>query len=216
MGTPRPSGHGSGDGPSVPAATVAALQDCAEHGAARLTDTHYAILFDVEVTGDGQVDKARVRESMIGDREIVSCMEDALHGMSLPGVVTPLRSSGTVYGGGGSVSPEGRTPLGHPAAAAAVVAVNLVPIVLVAAGVTIVVAVTVHVAEEAAEAIRRWPKKVEEKCQPPFQECLENPWQPKRNRETYGNYKDCGGCLAECRNKDGIWPEERCPRHWQY
>ncbi|HVK68630.1 MAG TPA: hypothetical protein VM694_29425 [Polyangium sp.] len=86
-------------------------------------------MFDVDVAGDGQVDKAKVRESMINDREIVSCMEGALQAMSLPGVVTPLRSSGPVYGG--SVSPEGRTPLGHPAAAAAVAgaAVNLIPIV---------------------------------------------------------------------------------------
>ncbi|MDI3281763.1 hypothetical protein [Polyangium sp. 15x6] len=136
MGNPRPSHHGSHDGPSVPAATVAQLEDCAEHGAARLTDTHYAIMFDVDLAADGQVDKVKVRESLINDREIVSCMEDALHGMSLPGVVTSLRSSGPVYGG--SVSTDGRAPVGHPAAAAAGAAVNLVPILIVAAGVTIV------------------------------------------------------------------------------
>ncbi|MDC3961423.1 hypothetical protein [Polyangium jinanense] len=93
---------------------------------------------------------------------------------------------------------------------------SLVPVLIVAAGVTIIVVVTAHAVEETAEAIKKWPRKVEEKCQPPFQECLENPRQPKRNRKTYGDYKDCRGCLAECKREGGIWPEERCPRHWQY
>ncbi|MDC3953039.1 hypothetical protein KEG38_04245 [Polyangium jinanense] len=211
MGNPRPSFHGSHDGPSVPPATVARLEACAEHGAARLTDTHYAIMFDVDVTADGQVDKVEVRESLINDREIVSCMEDALHGMSLPGVVTSLRSSGPVYGG--SVSPDGRAPMGHPAAAAAAAAVNLVPILIVAAGVTIVVALTVHVAEEVVEAVEAAGRRraVERRCQALLDECLDNPWQPKEEKEIYGNKKDCHGCYMECKNHNR-WPEERCPR----
>ncbi|WP_281328795.1 hypothetical protein [Polyangium sp. 6x1] len=168
MGSLRRGAHGSGDGPSVPAATVARLQACAEHGADRLTDTHYAIAFDVDVKADGQVDTATVRESMIADREIVSCMEDALRGMTLPGVVTPLRSSGPVYGGG--VSSAGRAPVGHPAAVVVGAAVNLVPILIVAAGVTIVVAVTVHVASEMSGPKDEPPpaqpdcKKVKDAC----------------------------------------------------
>ncbi|MDI1431385.1 hypothetical protein [Polyangium sorediatum] len=170
-------------------------------------------MFDVDVAGDGQVDKARVRESMIDDREIVSCMEDALHGMSLPGVVTPLRSSGPVYGN--SVSPDGRTPMGHPAAAAAVAgaAVNLIPIVLAAGGVTILVAVTAHVAEEVVEAVEAAGRRraVERRCYELQEECLENPWQPEDNKKIYGEKKDCRGCLRECLWKS-IWPAERCPR----
>ncbi|MDC0744671.1 hypothetical protein [Polyangium mundeleinium] len=209
LGNPRPRAHGSGDGPSVPAATVAALSACAEHGAARLTDTHYAIMFDVDVRADGRVDKAKVRESMIDDREIVSCMEDALRGMSLPGVVTPLRAAGPVYGG--SVSPEGRTPLGHPAAAVAGAAVNLIPIVLVAAGVTIVVAVTAHVVEEAVEAIEKWPKEVEDKCYPRLYECLNNTSQPWWNRRRFGDRKECNACFRECLKDSGEWPMYKCP-----
>ncbi|MDI1477589.1 hypothetical protein [Polyangium sp. y55x31] len=173
MGNPRPSAHGSHDGPSVPPATVAQLGECAEHGAARLTDTHYAIMFDVDVKADGQVDEAKVRESMIGDREIESCMTRVLTGMSLPGVVTPLRSSGPVYGG--SVSPEGRAPMGHPAAAAAAAAVNLSPILIIAGGVTIVVAVTVHVAEEVVSEMSRpkdEPPPTQQDCKQVKDDCI--------------------------------------------
>ncbi|MDC3959918.1 hypothetical protein [Polyangium jinanense] len=173
MGNPRPSLHASADGPSVPAATVAQLRDCAEHGAARLTDTHYAIVFDVDVTADGQVDKAKIRESLINDREIISCMVDALHGMSLPGVIATLRPSGPISGG--RVSPEGRDPMGHPAAVVAGAVVNLVPIVLVAGGVTIPVAVTVHVVSEIPTSTRDTTDEEREKkrCKKVKQECIE-------------------------------------------
>lgn len=217
MGNPRPGSRGSGDGPSVPAATVAELSACAEQGAARLTDTHYAIMFDVDVKADGEVDAARIRESMIGDREIESCMTGALRGMSLPGVVTPLRASGPVYG---AVSSEDRAPMGHPAAAAAAgAAVNLIPIVLIAAGVTIVVAVTVHVGKEVGEAIGEaisstgpTPLEIEEMCLPWLHHCLENKNQPKNNWRTYGREKPCGDCYGECKHRKGTWPDNKCPR----
>ncbi|MDC3983800.1 hypothetical protein KEG57_25045 [Polyangium jinanense] len=174
-------------------------------------------MFDVDVTADGQVDKATVRESMIGDREIVSCMEDALHGMSLPGVVASLRSSGPVYGD--SVSPEGRAPMGHPAAAAAAAgaAVNLIPIVLIAGGVTILVAVTAHVAEEvveevgeAIEAARR-RRAVEQMCATELERCLSYRPQPDWNQEDFASHKHCNFCYSECKKK-GEWPDYKCPR----
>ncbi|MDI1442908.1 hypothetical protein [Polyangium sp. 6x1] len=164
-------------------------------------------MFDVDVKADGQVDKAKVRESMIGDREIVSCMEDALRGMSLPGVVTPLRSSEPVSEG--MVSPRARAPMGNILVLGG--AVSLVPIVLIAAGVTIVVAVTAHVAEEAVEAAGR-RRAVQRRCQALLDECLDNVWQPEETRKIYGNKKDCRGCFMECKNHNGVWPDERCPR----
>jgi hypothetical protein len=89
-------------------------------------------------------------------------------------------------------------------------AVNLVPIVLVAAGVTIVVAVTVHVAEEAIEAARR-RRKVEKECKELLVECLNNRWQPEWNRGRYGNEKECGACFRHC-IRHGKWHDEACPR----
>jgi hypothetical protein len=117
-----------------------------QRGRSRLTDdTVYAIMVDVEVTESGSVDAAKVRESMIPDSGMESCMVSALEAMSVPlSVMAKLISQ--------SDSPQSRGYMGNVFVLGA--AVNLVPIVIVAAGVTILVAVTVHVAEEAIEAIK--------------------------------------------------------------
>ncbi|MDI3283854.1 hypothetical protein [Polyangium sp. 15x6] len=206
IGNPRPSHHGSGDGPSVPAATVSELEACAEHGAGRLKGTHYAIIFDVDVMESGEVRAAKIRESEIGDREIETCMEHALQAMSLPGVVTPLRSSAPE---GVMLSPHARGAMGNVVVLGP--AVSLVPVLIVAAGVTIIVVVTAHAVEETAEAIRRRPRKVEKLCYPLLEECLENPWQPEWNRRKFGNYKQCEACFDHCVKK-AVWPEDKCPR----
>ncbi|MDC3961427.1 hypothetical protein [Polyangium jinanense] len=206
MGNPRPSRHASGDGPSVPAATVTALEACAEHGAGRLKGTHYAILFDVDVMESGEVREAKIRESEIGDREIETCMEHALQAMSLPGVVTPLRSSALE---GVMLSPHARGAMGNVVIVGP--AVSLVPVLIVAAGVTIIVVVTAHAVEETAEAIKKWPRKVEEKCRPLFDQCLDNQAQPDWNRRTFGEKKSCLDCLFACRKDEGQWPNYKCP-----
>ena len=99
--------------------------------------------------------------------------------------------------------------------------VKLAEVVVASSGVTIVVVVVVVVAaavvlsedkpkEEVAEAIKRWPKKVEEKCQPRYDECFDNPKQPDTNRK-FGTEKPCLFCLWECRKDNGIWPNYKCP-----
>jgi hypothetical protein len=81
------------EGPTAPEATVTQLTDCTRQGASRLTDTHYAILFDVNVTEGSHVSMVEIKDSVIGDREIESCMVRALEGMSLPSSITAMRSS---------------------------------------------------------------------------------------------------------------------------
>ncbi|MDI3283847.1 hypothetical protein [Polyangium sp. 15x6] len=205
MGNPRPSHHGSGDGPSVPAATVSELEACAEHGAGRLKGTHYAILFDVDVMESGEVRAAKIRESEIGDREMEACMEHALQAMSLPGVVTPLRSSAPE---GVMLSPHARGALGNVMVLGP--AVSLVPVLIVAAGVTIIVVVTVHAVEETAEAAGR-RRDIERMCKREEVKCLEYRPQPEWNRKRFGDWKQCGDCYSECL-RDREWPDYKCPR----
>jgi hypothetical protein len=169
--TVEPSHHAH-EGPSVPRATVAQLTDCTNEGAARLTDTSYAILFDVDVDVDGRVKGARVKDSLLGDRGIESCMVHALRGMSLPASI--LRRAGRV-------SPESRQYVGN---AAAGVLVALGPIVLVAAGITFIVVVSVYVVSETAtstrdaideDAEKERCKKVKNKCIGDCQKTLPTP-----------------------------------------
>ncbi|MDI1480269.1 hypothetical protein [Polyangium sp. y55x31] len=194
------------EGRTVPAATVSELEACAEHGAGRLKGTHYAIVFDVDVAESGEVREAKMRESELDDREIEACMEHALSGMSLPGVVTPLRSSASESM---MVSPHARGLMGNVVVLGG--AVSLVPVLIVAAGDTIVVVVTVHAVQETAEAIHRRPRSVEKKCRALLDECLEDRRQPDWNKD-FGEFKQCGECFGYCINHEGEWLRRNCPR----
>ncbi|MDC3962304.1 hypothetical protein [Polyangium jinanense] len=201
QGTRMGPSHRSSDGPSVPASTVARLTECAEQGAGRLTDTHYAIMFDVAVKEDGEIHEAKIRESLIGDREIESCMTQALLAMSLPGVVTPLRPSATVSRG--TMSPDARVPMGNVLVLP--VAVNLVPIVLVAAGVTIVVAVTVHAISGLATRDDATDEEAEkERCKKVLEKCIE-----KCTREAIPSGSPSGDpffkCRRQCLQAENCW-----------
>ena len=72
------------EGPRAPEATVAALTTCVKQGAARLTDDHYAIVFDVHATDEDDAPTVTVKDSLLGDREIEACMLRALEDMPLP------------------------------------------------------------------------------------------------------------------------------------
>jgi hypothetical protein len=87
---------------------------------------------------------------MIGDREIESCMVRALEGMSLPSSITAMRSSQPVSR---RMTVDSRAPMGTVWVLGA--GVSLIPIAIVAAGVTIVVGVTLYGVATIAEAIKQ-------------------------------------------------------------
>jgi hypothetical protein len=166
-----------------------------------MTDTSYAIVLDVDVTESGGVERVKIRDSIIGDGGIESCIVRALEGMQVPGYIVRRMMASH------EVSPRSRGAVGNVLVVGA--AVELVPILIVAAGVTFIVAVSLHVGEEVAEAIS---KKKEEKCMKLLVACLENPNQPEWNREIYGGKKDCGSCHGRCMKEKRGWPDEACPR----
>ena len=196
-----PIARGS-EGPTAPESTVSRLTDCANEGAHRLTgDTVFGISVDVEVTESGSVRAAKVRESMLPDGGMEACMVSALEAMSVPlSVMARLTSP--------SISSESRGYMGDVTILGG--AVNLLPIVIVAAGVTILVAITVHAADDLVEAIKR-RRKVEKMCAQLRDQCLSSPWQPEWNRETFGDKKDCLACFFNCK-RHNEWPEDKCPR----
>jgi hypothetical protein len=195
--------HHESDGPTAPKYTVDQLSACAKQGAARMTDgSHALISFDADVDESGRVGRVEIRDSAIGDQGIESCMVGVLEAMLVPRYL--LRGMFLWQ----PVSPASRGMVGNALVVGA--AVNLVPIVIVAAGVTIIVALTFHVAEEAAEAISQ---RAEKKCAKLRNECLENPKQPEWNRGDFGEHKDCGACYRDCvHHSKGVWPEKKCPQ----
>ncbi len=108
-GDPQPRRlHAARADPTLFEATVAGLTVCAAEGADRLTDTTYVIHFDVDANADGHVERASVKDSLIGDPGIESCMVHVLRGAALPGSIMRTRR----------VSPDSRRHMGNAAAAA--------------------------------------------------------------------------------------------------
>lgn len=66
------------ENPSAPEATVDRLTECANRGSIQFTDTNYAVMFDVEATESGEVREAKIKDSMLGDSDMESCMVRAL------------------------------------------------------------------------------------------------------------------------------------------
>jgi len=64
--------------------------------------------------------------------------------------------------------------------------------------------------KESNKKSESWERDI---CDILFQKCLNNPWQPDRNKKKYGPKKDCLACLFECRNDGGAWPFYKCPFH---
>jgi hypothetical protein len=160
------SRHG-GEGPGVPDATVSALRACADQGKDRFKETTYALHFDVEVTEDGHVDRVKRKESLPAERAMESCMADAIEGMRVPLFVVQAL---TPHAEAEAVSPASRGLIGNPLLLAAAAVVELVPVLVVAAGVTVIVGVSIYASEEIIETVKRRNRRME-KCKDMFEVC---------------------------------------------
>ena len=180
---------------AAPQKTVAALQACADKFALKLSGKadSYAVLYNLEVTNDGIT--AKVKDSMISGSELETCLTQALERMEVPDEVV---SASRVSPATSQVSPQSRSMVGIVQVAAPIA---LLPIVVVAGGITILVGVTIYVAEEVAEALRR-RKKWENECQKKLTECLLSSL-GSRWGDVYGTSR-CAMCFKQC-DENG-WP----------
>ena len=197
------------EGPSVPGATVAELQACADRAHDHFKDTHYALQFTVEMMDGGRVGRVKLKGADPDDAGMASCMAGALARMEVPPFVLHKLYENVQAG-----SPESRGLIGNPwaLAAAALAGVELVPAVLIVGAVTVGVLVVVAVSDKVIEAVKRRRDR-ESFCMKLMYECLGNKKQPEWNRREYGDVKDCGACLRDCKNHSkGEWPEKKCPR----
>ena len=139
-----------------------------------------------------------IKDSSIDDENITSCMASVLRTMSLPASVTELRSSQRASDG--RVSPQSRALTGNVLVLGGVI-VNLVPIVIVAAGVTIVVGIAIELVSEMSKP--KWISEEEyERCRKVFEACELMCRKPGGPSKYYGSY---GLCMKECRDAEGCW-----------
>lgn len=140
---------------SLPAATVRALQACAEERAGRLQRHAYEIEFQVELRGD-RVSEVKPKGPRLDDAGLEQCMMDALRAMMDAGY-SPNPDA--------LISRGGLLPTRGLLANVSVISelIRLVPVVVSASGVTIVVGVAVLVVAAAAVSLSR-DKPTKEEC----------------------------------------------------
>jgi hypothetical protein len=182
-----PSAPHGGEDPTVPASIVPGLSACAEQGRALFTDTTYAFQFDVAVTESGHADRVKVKGSYPSDPGTERCMARALEGMAVPPYVVQALLAD-------AFPPESRGAVGFVMVIGGAVA--LVPVAITAAGVTVLVGVTVSLAKEAVETIRQRRKR-RQKCLDMFETCVnERPW--SCNRIVQRGMRLCAICRDKC------------------
>lgn len=125
------------------------MQRCADQYAPTLPGESFAVMYDVEVRGAGNT--VKVKDSMLGGSPLEHCLAGVLEQMDAP-VTANFQPN---------VSSSSRSMVGVVQAAAAPIA--LLPIAIVAGGVTILIGVTIYVATEALEERERC-KRVKADC----------------------------------------------------
>ena len=187
------------EGRTVPSYVQAQLADCAEEAASRLPSTGNTIAFNVRVTEEGRIGPVEIKHSSIDDKNIKSCIASVLRTMSLPASVTALRSSQRASDG--RVSPQSRALVGNPLVLGGVVIIELLPIVIVAAGVTIVVGIAIELVSEMSKP--EWISEEEyERCQKVFEACKVACGKMGARWKGYGSVELC---MKECRDAEGCW-----------
>lgn len=114
--------------PEAPRETVVALQTCVDHYAYKMSSDSYAIQYDIKATESGGITAVKVKDSMLTNSDLEACLSRALERMNVPSTALNMHHG---------VTPQSRSILGVVQAAAAPIA--MLPIILVAGGVTILV-----------------------------------------------------------------------------
>jgi len=180
--------------PPVPPETFAAMTACVTEAKAkaRLTDTVYALQFDVEVNEHGKAVLVKLRDaSLPKEPGMEACLGDAMVGMTLPLSVLARMPRERV------VSPASRGLEGQvwEEFFAAGAAVNLAPILLTATAVTVSVWVGVKATTAAIDYVRR-KRKRKEKCLDMYEACRLGPW--FCSSVFQGGETLCGTCRWNC------------------
>jgi len=177
--------------PPVPPGTFAAMTACVTQAKERLTDTVYALQFDVEVNEHGEAVGAKLLDaSLPKEPGMEACLGKALVGMTLPSAALARMPRERV------VSPASRGLQGQIWEEALLVGatIELAPIFLTAAAVSVTVIVGVKVTTEAIDAIRRRRDK-KAKCLDMYVECDARGYPCNR---LIGSTSICDICQTNC------------------
>jgi hypothetical protein len=220
--------------PDAPEEVQPKLERCVKENSAPLPPAEgatYVIDLDVRVARSGRALSAKVKESMFPGHALEGCFENALREVTWPARALALHAESAPRRS--ATPPESRAFAGQELVLPN--PVSLVPVVIAVAAVVVVVGIVVYVTSETADAPplvtaipvasavprdldeTRYIKapvtgkvKLEKWCRAQQLLCLENKDQPLWNQADFGETKDCGACLRECKSRRG-WPKYKCP-----
>ena len=193
--------------PRVPDATAERLRECVDERGGDLPRGEFTFDATVTVDEDGQV--VDVKGKGVPHEELAICMRMALRGMTVPEELLrlpKLRLSASRAPADGQAAAE-RGLMGHPGVLVAV-AVALAELVIQVGPTIVVLAASVELSGEIAEAIEKRPRWVDE-CNKRRTACLHTPLQSERG--DHWNSKRCDMCHNTCMSKRK-WPDE-APMH---
>ena len=181
----------SGTSVEVPEETARDMKACVEAMKEPSAEPSYAFQYNLGASEQGKVLEVKLHDSTLREPSLEACFEGALRAMAVPKDALGLR--GTKPFSGGESTYSSRADVGIVQAAAAPIA--MLPIILVAAGVTIVVGVTIYVATEAITEKERC-KKVKADC---LAYCSIDTLHQGRSEPAFTR------CMRACLEKENCW-----------
>ncbi|MDC0741099.1 hypothetical protein [Polyangium mundeleinium] len=186
------------EGPHAPNKTIARLRDCVEEYGGDLGGEAFEFHYDVKVDEEGQV--ASVKSDVL-HADFSGCTRAALRAMEVPPELFLTWMSQPLARGDRQKN-AARGLVGDLVIVGVTIA--LAPLIIEAAGVTIVIMIGVAIAEDVVEAVRRRRTKKDE-CTDGYVDCMDS----KLGDELGNNWNTtrCATCLEVCNNK-GSWPSQ--------
>ncbi len=186
------------EGPHAPNKTIARLRECVEEHGGDLGGRGFEFHYDVKVDEEGRVASVK---SDVFHADFNGCTRAALRAMEVPPELLLTWMSQPLARGDGQTN-KARGLVGNLVIVG--VSVALAPIIIKAGGVTILFMITVAIAEDVVEAIRRRRTKKDE-CTDGYVECMDS-----RVGDEMGNNWNtsrCETCRERCR-REGSWPSQ--------
>ncbi len=188
--------------PRVPDATAERLRECVDAFGGDLPRGYFT--FDVALTVDEDGHVVDVKSKGVPHEELAICMRIALRGMTVPDQLvrlSKLRLSEAPAPANGQAAAE-RGLVGHPGALV-IVAIALADLIIEVGPTIVVLAASLELSGEIAEAIQKRPRWVN-RCNRELTECLNSPRQSEWG-PVHGSSR-CILCRDKCNEKR--WPDE--------
>ncbi len=196
------------DEPHAPNQTIVRLRECVEEYGGDLGGAGFSFHYEAKLDADLRVASVK---SDVFHADFDACTRAAIRAMEMPEerLLTWMAKS---LAQGDRQTNEGARGLAGNVVVIVGVVVTLAPIVIKAAGVTIVFVLAVAIGEEVIEAIRR-RRPSKEDCIDAYEQCMDSNLGDEDGNNW--NMSRCATCLRRCQNENNIWPlQVPMPEGW--